>query len=558
VSAHRNLRRPGAGPRAGSIMLHAIAGLLLLMFLAVTLLMISRSMVGHSVRRSRELRALAAAEAACSRGMAMLESGAITTVPYKEANVPIGRQKMDVEVVAAETGVTSPYSVAKYEIRGTGYAGKIKRTIALGGSHDSFLSYSRFLESGTLSYAAGATLSGQVYCGGDMSLSGRPVTFKDNVEVKGKIQNKTYGVYEKSVTENVPAVQLSGSMDPATFRNLAKAAGLYYSSTSTTPVIDLSLFDFDVSPPVYGSTKLPSNFNGVVFGEGDVAVKGLLEGRSLTIAANKNIIINGNIRTGCSRKSAALASPSLAFNAASGTELVSSVSLTPLLSTPSDCATISISGSKWKRVTTYLYEDSHLLGVETVERPPTDTGKAIAEAAVLSDVKMNPATHSYRAEVHYWSDGSGQTKVDVGVAAGDPVNVALLATNTVNISQYAWRVLRIDAALFARDGSWQAPSSGSSQWACTGVYDLDEDGVIETNNQDGWNESAVNSNTWMLTINGPIITKTGGSAGEWSNQATATGKGTRHYNYDDDIVYFQPPNFPVMLSRWALLYWREA
>jgi hypothetical protein len=177
---------------------------------------------------------------------------------------------------------------------------------------------------------------------------------------------------------------------------------------------------------------------------------------------------------------------------------------------------------------------------------------------VLSDVKMNPAAHSYRAEVHYWSDGSGQTKVDVGVAAGDPVNVALLATTSVNISQYAWRVLRIDAALFARDASWQAPSSGSNQWPCTGVYDLDGDGVIETNNEDGWNESAVNSNTWMLTINGPIITKDGGSAGAWSSQASSTGKGTRHYNYDDDIVYYQPPNFPVMLSRWAVLYWREA
>ena len=563
MSTIRVLRRPVAGPRAGSIMLYAIAGLLVLMFLALTLLMISRSMVGHSVRRSRELRALAAAEAACSRGIAMLESGAISTVPYRQTGIALGRQKMDIEVVAAETGVSSPYSVANYEIRGTGYAGNIHRTIALGGSHDSFLSYSRFLESGTLGYAAGATLSGKVYCGGDLSLSGCPVTFEDDLEVKGWIQNKTYGVYQKSVTENAPAAQLSGAMDPAQFRDLAQAAGLYYNSNTTTPEIDLSLFDFGVNPPRYGSQNLPANFNGVIFSEYDLAVKGVLEGRSLTLAASRNIIINDNIRTGCSRKAAAIASPSLTLSAAAGNETVSSVSLTSLLSGPSDCVTIDITGSEWKRLTTYVYEDSRLLGVETLERPPGNTGNLIG-STVLADVKVNPEAHSYRAEAHYWSNGSGESTVDLGLAAGDPVNLALLAANTVYLSQYTPRVLRIDAALFARDANWQpidasdGSDSDNSHRACTGVYDLDHNGVIETQNGDGWDESAVNASTWKLIINGPIITKTAGSAGAWSAQGTATGNMTRYYNYDRDIVYYQPPEFPVMLSRWAVLYWREA
>ena len=539
-------------------MLHAIAGLLMLMSLSLSLLMISRSMVGHSVRRSRELHALAAAEAGCSRGIAMLESGAITTVPYREMGIPLGGQKMDVEVVAAEPGVVTPYSTARYEIRGTGHAANVTRTVALGSRLDSFLSYSRFLGAGTLTYGAGATLSGRLYCGGDLNLSGRPVTFQDDVEVGGQVLNRAYGTYLRNVTEGAPAVQLSGCMDPATYRALAQAAGLYYGSGATTPEIDLSLFNFDVSPPRYGSTSLPANFNGVVFSEIDLAARGVLEGRSLTLVAGRNIVVTSNIRTGCSRTGAANATPSLTFDAAAGQEVVSSLSLTSLLSGPSDCVTISVTGPTWQRVTTYVYECSRLMGVETIARPPGAAGD-LTRKTVLANIKVDPAAHQYRAEVHYWSNGSGANSVSVGLAAGAPVNVALLATNTVYISQSAWRVLRIDAALFARDGNWQAlDPSGANQWPCTGVYDLDGDGVIETLNEDGWNETAVSSSTWMLTINGPIITKTAGSAGAWTSQATATGKSTRHYNYDNDIAYYQPPSFPVMLSRWAVLYWREA
>jgi hypothetical protein len=563
VTATRISRRLDGRPRAGSVMLYAIAGLLMLMFLSLTLLMIARSMVGHAIRRGRELHALAAAEAACSRGMAMLEAGAVTTVPYQETSVPLGRQTMDIEIVPAETGVATPYTTANYEIRGTGHAGNIQRTIALGGRHDSFLSFSRYLEAGPLSYAPGATLGGRVYCGCDITLTGYPVTFRQDVEVVGQIVNRSCGVYQSHVLEGAPATQLSSAMDPASFRALATAAGLYYNSASPTPEIDLSLFDFSTSPPRYGTQNLPANFNGVIFSEYDLAVKGLLEGRSLTLVANDQIIISGNIRTGCSRQAAALVSPSLTFNADAGQEAVSSANLTPLLTTPSDCVTVDVSGANWQRVTMYVYEDSHLLGVETLERPPGVSGN-LTGTTVLSGVKIKPAAHSYRAEVHYWSNGTGQATVDVGLAAGDPVNVGLIARNEVCISQYTPRVLRVDAALFSRDSCWRPvdyaddTDSDNSHPACTGVYDLDGDGTIETMDEDGWNETAANQNTWMLTINGPIITKDTGSAGPWSYQGTATGKGTRHYNYDDDVVYYQPPSFPVMLSRWAMLYWREA
>jgi hypothetical protein len=543
-------------------MLHAISGLLLLLFLAVTLLAISRGMIGGSVRRTRELRALNAAEASCSRGIAMLESGAVSTVPYRETNVALGRQRMDLEIVNVSSGTAGAYGTVVYEVRGTGRAGNLRRTVAVGGSHDSFLSFSRFLEMGGLSYDGGATLTGKVYAGGDLTLSDRWVTFREDVDVTGRVVNKPNGVFQKRLTEGAAPMALQSSMDPVYYRGLAQSAGLYFSS-STTPVIDLSQFDFGVSPPRYGSTVLPSNFNGVVFGEYDLAVKGVLEGRSLTLVANRDVIVNDNIRTGCTRERTGRLSPSLTFNVASSSKTTASANLTSLMSGVGNAVGVKITGSKWKRANVYVYEDSRLLGVATVERSPTATGSQVG-TTVLADLQMDPVAHSYRAEIDYWSNGSGETQVlDMSVSGGDPVNVGLLAKGNVYLSQYTPRVLRIDAALLARDGNWRpldysdSKDTDNSHWACNGVYDLDQDGQIETNNEDGWNETNVGNNTWVLAINGPIITKNGGSAGAWAYYGGQTGKGTRLYNYDDDIVHFQPPAFPIMLSRWTVVYWRE-
>ena len=105
---------------------------------------------------------------------------------------------------------------------------------------------------------------------------------------------------------------------------------------------------------------------------------------------------------------------------------------------------------------------------------------------------------------------------------GTPVNIGLVAGHTIYIESYTPREITIDAALLARDGNWQALGT-----------DETHDGT-----------------SWVLTINGPIITYVEGSAGPWSN-------GTRHYNYDEDIVDYPPPHFPILLGKWSRLYWRE-
>jgi len=549
--------------RPGQVMVMAVIGLTVLLCLTVTLLSIAANLSGHSFRQVREGQALGAAEAACSRGITMLEQGAIASVPYTETAIPLGRRKMDLAVVAVGTTQGGGYEMEQYEVRGTGYSGTVRRTVALGGRHDSFLRYSRFLESGGVSYGAGARLSGQLYAGGNVTLAGSPVTFMDDLVTTGVVVNRSRGVYYKGVYEGAAPISLGTSMDVDHYRSLAQSNGMYFTEQATPPLIDLGLFDFTGAQPRYNGVDLASGFNGVVFCEGDIAVKGVLEGRSLTIVSGDDLIVADNVRTGNTKTTfAALGSP-LQFDAAAGQETIQTTPLNSLMAGTADAAKMSVTGSTWQRLNLYLRQDGNTIGVATLERSSVASGPVDA-ATILSGLTLDPATHTYTAEVHYWSNGTGATPVQVEVSGGDPVNIGLLAKDYINISQYAPRVLTIDAGLFARDSNWRpiddsdGYDSDNSHPKCHGVWDLDQDGQIESPNEDGWDEANVGNDTWMLNTNGPIITKNGGSAGAWEYQGSIQGKVSRHYYYDTDIVHYEPPQFPVMLSRWAVLYWREA
>jgi hypothetical protein len=542
-------------------MVVAVIGLTILLVLTMTLLSITLNMNGNARRRTREVQALAAAEAACSRGVSMLEQGMIAAVPYQQTNIALGRRSMDLRVVGLDAGTSGPYAIDRYEVRGTGHAGTVSCAVALGGRHDSFLRYSRFLGSAGVSYGAGASLTGQLYAGGNLDMAGSPVTFEEDVSLTGVVNNRTRGVFHRNVYEHAAPISLGASMDVATYRGLAQQHGMYYTAQATPPVIDFSLFDFTGSQPKYNGVGLGTGFNGIVFCEGDIAVKGVLEGRSVTVVAGSDVIISDNVRTGCSKSTFASATP-LSFSAASGAESVQTVDLTGLMSGVSNSLKLKVSGQKWQRLNVYLKADGNTIGVGTVERPSGTTAN-LDSTTILAGRNLDPAAHQYTAEVHYWSTGVGAQTAQLEVAAGTPVNIGLLAKDYVYISQYAPRVLTVDAALFARDYNWRpidesdTSDTDNSHPKCHGVWDLDQDGQIEANNQDGWDERNVGNSTWMLNINGPIITRNGGSAGAWEYQGSSQGKGTRHYNYDNDIVYYEPPDFPVILSRWAVLYWRR-
>lgn len=555
------IRRSALRPTGGSAMMVALIGITVLLFLSVTLLGIGRAMTGHALRQTRETQALAAAEAACSRGLVMLEQGAIVNVPYSSGDLALGGRTMDVDVVGIYSGTSGAYSTDSYEVRGTGRAANIQRTVALGAKHDSFLRYSRFVESGALSYSRGATIAGQVHAGGNVSLTGYPVTFMDDLTVTGRIVNKSYGVFQGAVTEGASPIALSGSMDVAKYRALSQSAGLYYGSG--TPSMDLSLFDFSSSPMKYDNVNLPSTFNGIIFAERDIEVRGVLEGRSLTVVAGDDLIIGDNITTGYTNDFVAEQKTKLTLNRNKDVKGTVTVDLAALMGT-TVCQTVrfNVKGPKWSRLNLTVYEGSSVLGITTLERPTGATSTGVYSTS-LAGLTMDPSASGYTAVIDYWTTGSGSNQGWIQVAGGDPVNIGLIAKDYVYISKYAPRILTVDAALFARDSNWRpvdytdSRDSDGSHRKCYGAYDLDQDGEIEAMNEDGWDERNCDANTWMLNINGPIITRNGGSAGAWSYYGDRYGKGTRHYNYDDDIVHFQPPEFPVILSRWAVTYWRE-
>ncbi|MGQ9730358.1 MAG: hypothetical protein ACUVX8_03720, partial [Candidatus Zipacnadales bacterium] len=424
--------------------------------------------------------------------------------------------------------------------------------------------------SGGIAYNGGATLSGRIYACGNITLSGSPVTFMEDVTCTGVIQNKHYGIYHKTPIEHASSISIEDSMETAYYRQKAQLGGLYLGNSNAT--LDLSLFDFSGSTPTYDGTDLGANFNGVIFGEKDISVSGVLQGQSLTIVAGDDIIITGDVRTGNTR--AHVGGPvSLTFNAPTGKELVQTVNLNPLMDdNVCSAVTMRVSGPKWYRLNLYLKEDGDSIAVTTLQRPASSPpGVEREEATVLARRPLDPSSHTYEAEIHYWSkgptsnpqSGSGVTHVWVEVSGGEPVNVGLIAKDYLYLSATTPRILTIDAALFARDANWRpidysdSSDRDNSHSPCYGVWDLDQDGQIERPNEDGYDEANCDQNTWTLNINGPIITKNGGSAGPWSYYGDSQNKGTRHYNYDDDIVYYQPPCFPVILSRWAVAYWRE-
>lgn len=379
--------------------------------------------------------------------------------------------------------------------------------------HDSFLKFARFVSSTDLSYACYAALTGEVYTGGDLDVpcgcgSDEEAKFLESAYAVEDIPNADCATFYMGYVTQAEEIDLENSFDWNDTRNKAKglapdnacekkgSVGIYINlggspikdplglHTQPAPNTDVLIFDyFDfmdmtlaapdtvityngvaVTNTVTMAPMRRSEFNGIIFFEGQANSRGTMDGVSahnVTIFATTTNIVRGDIVTG------------------------------------------------------------HL-GFDEVTRNPN--------------------------------------------GVGNPVNVGLVAENYVGMHAQTKKVLRVDAALLSRTSNWTALGDTGTHPNATGPLDLDLDGITGESpvNHDpipgiGWNESVIDANTWVLNINGPIITNTGGSAGPWSSGsviANADGP-TRRYNYDLDVTEFPPPCFPVPLNLWKDVSWTE-
>jgi hypothetical protein len=380
--------------------------------------------------------------------------------------------------------------------------------------HDSFLKYARFVSATGTSYDCGAVLTGAVHVGEDLGIpcgcsADAVVTFLEEVTAVGDIPNAACGLFLRGYITDADPIDLQNSVDFNEVADIAKGiapksscegrgmVGIYISLPGTDPLglgamnntLNMSLFNFQntaiqapdtvityngngVLNTVSGGLLHSTDFNGVIFFNGDGRVKGTADGRSarsVTIFSNDDMFVMDNVITGHT-------------------------------------------------------------GFDPLTGLPTGTG--------------------------------------------DPVNIGLVASDYVYIDDDTPRALFIDAALMAVNSNWRTQDDqlgGSGTVAAhpssaPGPLDLDRDGItgeFPVNNDpqpgQGWDELNITSDTWVLNINGPIITYNGGSAWPWNDGAVlgnADGP-TRRYNYDLDITEFPPPCFPVPLNLWKDVTWTE-
>ncbi len=375
--------------------------------------------------------------------------------------------------------------------------------------HDSFLKFARFVSATSLTYACGAALTGEVYTGGDLNIPcgcSRPCEFLESVYAVGDIPNSNCGAFHRGFITDAEEIDLGNSFSWTDVRNKARGLGADNSCERTGEVgIYMSIPGTD-----------PLGLDAQVGADDRVLILDRFNFNNLTLAPGDTVISYGaagviNTLTGAIMRKGE-------FNGIvffEGTGLVRGTA----------------DGVSGRSMTIFSTTNA------------TVRGDIVTGHTGFDAVTLNP-------------DGSG-----------DPVNLGLVSDSYVSIHSATKRVLRVDAALLSRTSNWVAAGTTASHPdAAPGPIDLDLDGINGESpfNHDpvpgqGWNELTITAATWVLNINGPIVTVTGGSAGPWADGsviAAAAGP-TRRYNYDLDMTEYPPPCFPVPLNLWKDVSWTE-
>ncbi len=399
-----------------------------------------------------------------------------------------------------------------------GYAADIIRITAVGRSkgayrsvlseirHDSFLKYARFVQATGVSYGCGAVLSGEVYSGGTIGLpsgcsSTEKVTFLEMVAAVSGISNLSEGIFHKGYNDSATVVDLQASVDFDLIREKA----------------DGSCAECECDG--FGRKGIYMDDDPLGIGTNGTINLSLFDFQFEDPGSGDTVVT---------------------YN---GAFVMDPTTGNPLLRDDYN-GIIFFEGDGFVRGT------SDGVGGRALTIWATDD--IFVEGDIITGYTgFDPVTRL--------PDGTGF-----------PVNIGLVASDYIYIGAVN-RIAQIDAVLMAVNSNWRVWDTALAAHppAPIGNYDLDQDGIVgespvnhDPNVGTGWDEviTAGNRNdTWVLNINGPIITYDGGSAYPWnagSVLSAATGP-TRRYNYDLDVTDYPPPCFPVPLNLWVDHAWAE-
>jgi len=502
--------------QSGSALLVALLVLGALAMIGTSLMLISFTERRASGYYRDSLQALAAAETGVSFAKRMIQD---LTAPMGDDDAD-GRADFTVAdelswggryTTVAEASDITGSGIAAYRSNGftivtEGVYRDAVRRVRAQIVHDSFLKYARFVSFTGTNYDCGAVLTGEVYVGGDLGIPNNcgadPVQFLEFVAAVGNIPNAAYGIFHRGYVTGASSIDLENSVDFNTVR--ARTRG-YLDACDCEGRGEIGLY---IHPPG-GSDPL---------GIGATPLNLSLFDFCNTTASPPDTVItyNGNV-------------------------LQHALNGGPLQ-------------ARHFNGMIFFEDDGRVHG--------TINGRSARSLSIFATDDI----------IIYNNIVTGHTGFDPDTGlpngAGEPVNIGLIAYDYIYLHQNTPRVLRIDAALMSCRSNWRVIGGTIADHpvAGPGPLDLDLDGIVgetpfnnDPNPGSGWDELNITAHTWVLNINGPIITYNGGSAWPWNDAtvlANASGP-TRRYNYDLDVTEFPPPCFPVPLNLWKDVSWTE-
>ncbi len=393
--------------------------------------------------------------------------------------------------------------------------------------------------------APNITISGRVYSGRVIDLTGPTATFLRRVEYATTLNNPGNGMFMQGHGKVAPLPSLSALVNLNFFESASKASGVCsqgrgiyigYDGPASVDVqttsrfrawqngalatnqgwgnpanpgcrtgatcyaLDMGLFDFSAQPITYGGVPVLGfdgtpimNFNGIIWADGEIHVWGHLGGRSI----EENTVTDAN---------RLITPPFVAANRYSNNLLDAG-------------------------------EDGNNGGAANGRLDPRNRGVSLG---VYSD--------SYAIIDHnLFADTD---------SLGNPVRMAIVSRNDTRIDGTSPSLIRVEAAVLSVNATWspQGPhgSHTPNDWANLNgdqppdayVYDVDWDGVIEPNNGQPNAGDRDETNVrwaWSLQNLGNLVVATRPNSGHW-----ASGAHPRFYTYDPRLQTAEIPCYPTL------------